>query len=372
MMNKKLWYGLAAIGLFRVCMVAGFLYDVPPLMHEGWKFHQGGDQILYFSIARSLVALNPLASKYSMGFPLLLVPFIIVFNPASWLDLIKPVLTFHVILSVLFVFVIGFIAWMVSKNVFTVIASATLWVLHPYLMYASFALHSQAATVRSSYVSHAMWFPILSDASSTFFVLLGILLYFWSEDKQRYVYGAGCMIGVAGLIRSPNLLAGVILSATYLLRKEYVKTIKFCGCMLLLFTPQFLYNAYFNASPFVFGYTETSEGRTVLFSVHYLISYGAFLMDKYPAIFVALLIGTIIVPIYLLMHYKRQRHEWSLLILYTYVYTLFYATWWAFNCFPYRFLIPVVPTAIIIITAFFTGILSAVRRKMVSLHTVQQ
>ena len=52
MMNRKLWYGLAAIGLLRICMVAGFLRDIPPLIHEGWKFHQGGDQIEYFAIAR--------------------------------------------------------------------------------------------------------------------------------------------------------------------------------------------------------------------------------------------------------------------------------------------------------------------------------
>jgi len=368
-MNKKLWYGLAAIGLLRICMVAGFLRGIPPLIHEGWKFHQGGDQIEYFAIARSLAALQPIAAQfYPVGFPLLLAPFIVLLRPDSWLDLIMPIVIFHTALAIGCIFTVGYLAYKLAENAWVALCSAALWALHPYGLYAMLALHPQAATVKSSYVSHAMWFPMLSDPGSAFFLLVGLLLFYLSSKQEHYSCGAGLAIGIALLMRIPNVIAAGILAGGYLVKKRYSSLIKFSCCGLLMLIPQGMYNFYAHKNIADVGYAARREVKQVLFSADYLLSYGKALFEMYPRSALCVLMSGLIIALSVVVFREKKRFQWIIVIMFILCYVVFYGTWWAFQYFPYRFLIPIVPLLIILCIDWCALVIELLKNNLFNAH----
>lgn len=369
MMNRKLWYGLATIGLLRIFMVAGFLRDVPPLIHEGWKFHQGGDQIEYFAIAQSLVTLHPITAQfYPVGFPLLLAPFIILLRPDSWLDLIMPMVIFHTALAIGCIFIVGYLAYKLAENAWVALCSAALWALHPYGLYAVLASHPQAATVQSSYVSHAMWFPMLSDPGSAFFLLVGLLLFCLSSKNEQYSYGVGLAIGIAILMRIPNGIAAGILAGGYLIKKRYAAVIKFLCCVLLMLVPQGLYNFCAHKNIADVGYAARREVKQVLFSADYLISYGKTLFEAYPWSTLFFLMSGLIIAMSVVVYRKKKRFEWIIAIMFILSYVVFYGTWWAFQYFPYRFLIPIVPLLIMLGIDWCALVIELLKKNLFNAH----
>ena len=368
-MNKKLWYGLAAIGLLRICMVAGFLRGIPPLIHEGWKFHQGGDQIEYFAIARSLATLQPIAAQfYPVGFPLLLAPFILLLRPDSWIDLIMPIVIFHTALAIGCIFIVGYLAYKLAENAWVALCSAALWALHPYGLYAVLALHPQAATVQSSYVSHAMWFPMLSDPGGAFFLLLGLLLFYLPSKQEHYSYGAGIAIGIAMLMRMPNGIAAGILAGGYLIKKRYSALINFSWCVLLMLIPQGVYNFYAHKNIVDVGYAARREVKQVLFSANYLFSYGKALFEMSPRLALLFLMSGLIIAMSVVVCREKKRFEWVIVIIFILSYGVFYGTWWAFQYFPYRFLIPIVPLLIILGIDWCALVIELLKKNLFTAH----
>lgn len=333
-------------------MVAGFLHGIPEIRYEGKYFHQGADQLSYFVMAKSFVDLKPVKTFFPVGFPLILTPFVIVNGANEWEDIARPVLYFHSGLAFLSIFIIGYLTFFLTGRTLISAAAAFLWAIHPYLMYAAFGLHPNARILRTIYVDHAMWFPMLSDPSSVFFVLLATLLFFKSITQKKYVYFSALCIGTAMLIRLPNIVICGILGAGYFFKKEFSAAVKFGLCSLLVFLPQLFYNYYCYGSMFDFGsearFVADSHRITVVFGVENLIAYAQLLGGKYSLFTWSMISAGLLVPFTVIYLRKSQRFSWVIITVLITGYVLFYLTWWGFKYFPYRFIMPVIPLSIIV------------------------
>lgn len=284
-MYKKLFSLLIFVCCIRILLVAGFLNGIPEIRYEGKYFHQGGDQLSYFAMAKSFADLKPVKTFLPVGFPLLLTPFVIASGADRWEELARPVLYFHSGLALLSIWIIGYLAFFLTGRTLISAGAAFLWAIHPYLMYAAFGLHPNAQILRTVYVDHAMWFPMMSDPSSVFFVLLATLLFFKSITQKKYVYFSGLCIGMAILIRLPNVVICGILGAGYLFKKDFSALVKFGFCSFLVFLPQLFYNYYCYGSMLDFGSGArlVADGHriTVVFGIENFIAYAILLGGKY-------------------------------------------------------------------------------------------
>jgi hypothetical protein len=356
---RLLFCALSVLALLRLGMVAGFRYDIPHIEHSGWQFHcGGGDQILYFNMAKSFAALNPVHEKYPLGFPLLLTPLVIMCNAQVWQDLIKPVMAFHTLLALISIYLVGYIARMVTRKTAAGIFCALVWTIAPYLIYYCAGFFN-TAWLRNTYVSYMMWFAMLSEPSTTFFLLLNIYLYFKSLEKENLSWLAGIAAGITISIRITSAIYVLIFAAGYVLRRKYRDAVLFIAVITTLLIPQFAYNLHFNRGLFTFGYTTidtTTQGREVLFSFAFTRSFIDYLLYKHPVVFYPLLAFSVIALATIFYAFRATRFQWGVLTGLTAIHILFYSTWWAFILDFIRYVLPVVPVVIIIAGGFIAGL----------------
>src|ERR1041385_3490311 len=95
--QRQLKLGLVIAVVFQLLVVALFFFDIihdPNHQPGRFIFHHGGDENDYFALARSLLTGTPIDSKYPLGYPLLLIPWIIAFRATIPSDVIQPVALF--------------------------------------------------------------------------------------------------------------------------------------------------------------------------------------------------------------------------------------------------------------------------------------
>jgi hypothetical protein len=346
--NNLLLYALTGLIAVRILMVAGFVADIPPIQHAGWQFHcGGGDQILYFNMAQSFAALTPTAGKYPVGFPLLLAPLVLLFKPAVWQDLVIPVVIFHTILALISIYLVGYITRALTQSTALSILSALVWTITPYGIYA-LAVFFNTQWIRTTYVSYYMWFSLLSEPTTTFFLLLSLYGYCLSLEKNHFAGLAAVAAGMAVLIRIPSLFYAAVFALGYLLTRRYRSLIIFSACVFLIIMPQLIYNSVYFNSPLTFGYTHVPGQPATPYSFAYTKLFVMYLINQHPVIFFFLLLGTLTIPAVILYRSKRAMHRWVVLISIAGIHVAFYSTWWWFLSDFIRFVMPVVPVAIII------------------------
>jgi hypothetical protein len=309
-------------------------------------------------MAKSFLQLEPIKHFLPVGFPLFLMPVVAFFQAAAWEDIALPVLLLHTALACLSVFLIGSLTMLLTGKLSSAVAAALLWTVHPYLMYAVFGLHVNAADLRTVYVDHAMWFPVMSDPSSVFWVLLAVFLFFKSLAQPRHILTAGLCMGIALLVRLPNVVVAGVLVAGYLVQKKITAALIFGIGVLTLFFPQLVYNYYCSGSLFDFGYTArlAADGHriTVVFGIENLTAYVKLLTEKYPVLSLLLLACSVAVPLCVIRWSNGRRFAWTMITLLVFSYLLFYSVWWGFKYFPYRFLMPLMPFCSMLTVAFCT------------------
>jgi hypothetical protein len=368
---RLLFYSLSVLVLLRVGMVAGFLLDMPPIEHRGWQFHcGGGDQILYFNMAKSFAAFNPVHEKYPIGFPLLLTPLVVMCRAQVWQDLIKPVMVFHTMLALISIYLVGYIARMVTRKTAASIFCALVWTIAPYLIYC-FAGFFNTPWLRNTYVSYMMWFAMLSEPATTFFLLLNIYIYFKSLEKENLGWLAGIAAGITISIRITSAIYVLIFTGGYLLRRRYWDALLFIAVIIIMLIPQFAYNLHFNQGLFTFGYTTidaTTQGREVLFSFTFTRAFFDYLVYKHPLVFYPLLSFTVIAFATIFYTFRAMRFQWGILTGLTLIHILFYSTWWAFISDFIRYVLPVIPVLIIISGGCIAGLCEQMRTQYVRKH----
>jgi hypothetical protein len=345
--DNLLRYALTVLAAVRILMVAGFVADRPPIQHTGWQFHcGGGDQILYFNMAKSFAALSPIKEKYPIGFPLLLTPIVLLFKPAVWQDLVLPVVIFQTLLALISIYLVGYITKALTNSTSLSILSALMWTLFPYLIYF-FAGFFNTAWLRNTYVSYAMWFAMLSEPATAFFLLLNVYVYILSLKKNQWALPSGIIAGITASIRVTSFMYAAVFALGYLLNRRYRSAVVFIMAIAITLIPQFVYNFYFNEGLFVYGYTQEVERREILFSVQYARDFMVYLLSTHQVVFGICLVSALVVPISVLYTFQWQRRQWALVLTLVYVHVIVYSAWWAFTSDFIRYVLPIVPLAII-------------------------
>ncbi len=345
--DNLLRYALTVLAAARILMVAGFVADRPPIQHTGWQFHcGGGDQILYFNMAKSFAAFSPIKEKYPIGFPLLLTPIVLLFKPAVWQDLVLPVVMFQTLLALISIYLVGYITKALTNSTFISILSALMWTLFPYLIYF-FAGFFNAAWLRNTYVSYAMWFAMLSEPATAFFLLLNVYVYVLSLKKNQWALPSGIIAGITASIRVTSFMYAAVFALGYLLNRRYRSAVVFIMAIVITLIPQFVYNFYFNEGLFVYGYTQEVERKEILFSVQYAWDFMVYLLSTHQVVFGICLVSALILPISVLYAFQAQRRQWAIMLTLVYVHVIVYSAWWAFISDFIRYVLPIVPLAII-------------------------
>ena len=345
--DNLLLYALTALAVLRILMVAGFIMDVPSLQHTGWQFHcGGGDQILYFNMAKSFAALSPIKEKYPVGFPLLLLPLVLFFKPSVWQDLVMPVVMFHTMLALISIYLVGYITKALTKSTSLSILSALVWTITPYAIYALAAFFN-TQWMRNTYVSYAMWFAMLSEPSTAFFLILNVYVYILSRKKDQGAWLSGIIAGITASIRVTSFMYAAVFALGYLLNRRYRSALVFIIAIAITLIPQFVYNVYFNEGLFTYGYTQEVERAEILFSVQYAGDFMVYLLRKHQVIFWMCLVSAIILPVCVRYAFRAERRQWAIVLALLYVHVVVYSTWWAFTSDFIRYVLPIVPLGII-------------------------
>ncbi len=360
MISKKIFWGILVILiLIRVAMVVALISGIPETpYHDGWYLHHGGDQEQYFKTANSILKLNPTSSTATLGFPLLLVPFVYIFNAATWKDILIPVVIFHAFLMFnLSTILLALITRKISKSNVVAIVAATLWTFSPYLLFLSMGpCIRDGLSIGGLMLTKQMWTQILSDPPSTFFVLLGIYLFLISLEREdfKFTVGSALIIGFAALIRIGNALLFGILITTYLFKKQWRLALCFGVFIFIAFMPQFLYNWYVFGSPLVHGLqkgtleTMMQYGNKPAFSISYLpeqIRLIFFQQFRYSFL--------LLVPIIFgfLSLYRKNKITAVFVLCWFLAYLIFYTCYYTTRWTPMRKLMPSIPAIIILVSS---------------------
>ncbi len=197
-------------------------------------------------------------SKFTLGYPLLLLPSIAIFHPSSADDLI-PLSTIlnACILFPLAQLVLVKLAYRVLHSRTLALSGLLLWTLSPLIAYVLLALTGRSET-GAIWGTHLAWLQMLSDPPAAFLTILSFWLLFQICDRRGSTalgsVALGLTCGILLLLRINSIISvSVVLLILLIVRRwqalEIVLLLTF-----LCFLPQLTYNAAFFGSPLTFGY----------------------------------------------------------------------------------------------------------------------
>src|SRR5438105_3620861 len=158
---------LAIIGLFFFGIIHDENHPLGTL-----SFHHGGDQNDYFALARSIQQGQPVASKFTLGYPLLLLPWLAVFQPQKATDLMPIQAAFHAfILFPLAQILLAGLALRLIRQRTMALLCVLLWTVLPVVLYLAMAALGRAA-LGAIWAVHLPWLQMLSDPPATFLTIL--------------------------------------------------------------------------------------------------------------------------------------------------------------------------------------------------------
>jgi len=322
--------------------------DFPPTPdHNGWFFHHGGDEYLYFTLAKSLVDLRPVQSMYPLGFPMILAPLIYLFKATVPNDILIPSVVINALIMFnLSIILVALIAEKLTRNKLISLLSATLWTFFPYL--------SLLMINRYEFI-HLMCVQELSDPPSMFFSVLATYIFLLSRERNGRLLAvlAGAMIGFASLIRISNLLLVAVFIFMLIYEKRFKNLAYVAVTAFLVFSPQLIYNSLFFGSPLAFGYQYYLEpglietGGHLVFSLAYFPSFFARTIIQTPLVFLSALLGSI-----LLYTYAKRKIETIMLLCWQLSYQVFYSFYWYSEWTMWRFIMPAIPALCVLASSF--------------------
>jgi hypothetical protein len=367
-----LWGLLAAYSLHLIVLALYVFEIIPQEFHTPeypFWFHQGGDERGYLALARALVSGNFTAGKYPLGFPILLVPFLWVVQPATRDTLIQPVAAFWS----LAMFPLGqlALAWLTVRLTgrrWLTLVSVLLWTALPVVTYIALRLVSNPTFAEASSV-HMTWAQMLSDGPATLFTLL-TLVVFLAARARGYPLWSVSMLGAVGgfllLIRLTGILTVGSISLLLVIERRWRAAILMVALALIVFAPQMIYNQYFFGGPLTTGYTVLDDlPPQGLFSLTYLFDALGKLWARLGLLLpVGVLLSVSLLGIGLVRLWQRSRVYALVVGSWLGGYLAFYSVYfYSWNGSLPRFLIPVYPAAAIIGAVVLGYLIQVARRR---------
>ncbi len=301
---------------------------------EKFFLYAWDDQHGYFAVAMGLIKLDPIVERFTFGFPVLLLPFIKIFNPTDFSEIVLPFSIFNAaVLGTLGIYFVYRITILLVNDRYAARIATLLYVIHPF--FPLFAKTRQNAI----YLDPVYWGDIVgwnmtSDQVSVIFLLLAIFLFLKYMTSSNGMILAGAALGYAGLIRMPSL--AILLALLYLgflhriSWKQYLILFVSMGVVL---SPQLLYNWHYFGSPLTFGYTALKHIKA-FWTPSLVPQQLATILWDHAALFV------IFVTTFLIYAHRKIG---GFLILWVAVFTTYYAGYEALYNDPIRFLLPIRP-----------------------------
>jgi hypothetical protein len=368
--------GLALMVALHLGILALFTFDILPGAHQPgtFLFHHGGDQDSYYVLARSLLDGHPIQSKYPLGFPLLLIPWIALFQPTGSTALIPPVALFHsLVLFPLSQFVLASLALRITHHRTAALLSVLVWTILPLPIWFVLALTGRAE-LGAIWAVHLPWPQMLSDPPAAFLTLVSFRLLFVVLDAPdqhrilRWSVPLGVVCGLLLLIRFNALLSVAALALVLAVARRW-QALTAVGAICLIFVlPQLGYNVAYFGSPLITGYQVLDrQPPDGLFSLSYPLKVFSG-KDAIPAWGgLAALLAVFSGGLYVLW----QRDQYGALALggwaalYLVFFSLYYYSWTGGLT---RFLLPVYP-ALAMLAASLPFLRPIGARKSVQLQT---
>lgn len=346
--------------IIRIAMAIALIYGFPEKGNYQEGYFYLGDEESYFKLAFSLAKFKPIDSYRTLGFPILLLPFIWITQAESFQPLLLPVVIFHAcILAPLSIILVALIAKKLTKEWRTAILSTVLWTFFPYLVYT--LIHTNPSfceDVPAMRIAHQMWLQALTDPPSTFLVLLAIYTFL-----IEYPVITGISFSFATMVRPGNIGLAILFLLFYLYKRKLKHLFLFISSSFLVAIPQFIYNWHFYGSPFKLttlfirekSYAAEASylfGRTVdTFSIrNFFFSFQQIIL-KFPPVLLFSVFVIFLAIIYTLFKlYRKSPRVAVILILWILPYIFIYGSNSSFHESILHFLMPVIPALIIIIS----------------------
>lgn len=301
---------------------------------EKFFLYAWDDQHSYFAVAIGLIKLDPIVERFTLGFPALLIPFIKIFNPQNFSEIVLPFSIFNAfVLGTLGIYLVFQITNILVKDRYAARIATLLYVIHPF-----FPLFAETRR-NQIYLDPVYWGDIVgwnmtSDQVSVVFMLLAVFLFLKSMKSRGGMILTGVALGYAGLIRMPSLaILAPLLYLGVLQRISWKQYLLLFISMGVVLSPQLAYNWHFFGSPFTFGYTALKHIKQFWTPGLVPKQLATILWDH--ALFLVAFVTTFLV--------YAHRKIGGMLILWVLVFTLYYAGYEALYNDPIRFLLPIRP-----------------------------
>ena len=219
-------------------MAIALLYGFPQKGNYQGGYFYLGDEDEYFRLAFSLSRFNPVDSYRTLGFPILLLPFIWLSQAKSHSQLFLPVAIFHAcILAPISIVLIALIAKKLTQDIKAALISSALWTFFPYLVYLF--VHTSTSfckDVPAQRMTCQMWLQALSDPPSTFLVLMAIYAFIISLGRKNIIYPffTGLSFALAILVRPGNIGLATLFLSFYLFKRRLKHLILFISSSIFV------------------------------------------------------------------------------------------------------------------------------------------
>src|SRR5579859_604550 len=242
---------LAVAIALQVFVVGLFYFDIIHDPDHGvgdFIFHHGGDEAEYFALAQSLIKGSPLKSQFSLGFPVMLVPWILILHPKTATDLKVPVALFNSLLlfplaQTLF---LSFAVRLLRSRTIAVIG-LFIWTVLPVALFVGVALTGRPA-LGAIWAVHLPWLQVLSDPPAAVLTLTMFWIMFRQLDaeevRHQRLWAAllGAICGLALLVRANTILTVAIVFLILAASRRWSAFVIAGAATALTYTPQFAYN----------------------------------------------------------------------------------------------------------------------------------
>ena len=357
-------------------VIALFYFDIIPQAshHDPLIFHHGGDQLVYFDLAKSLSELYVTPNRFPLGFPLFLVPFILTTNAETARSLIPSVSLFQGLILIPLTYIIFSVTIKKGfKYRFLWLITTLILVVLPLIMWLGLALVG-IPFEGGDIAVHLTGFQMLSDPLALI-LTYGIIFLFGLTSKKnhtssQYIWIAiGLLCGALTITRLSGLLLLIVILLLLILQGNHKQAVTVALLSACFIIPQLIYNYHFFGSPLRTGYQvfdpNASQGW---FNFIYLTNeIRALASSRWLPISLfslAVILFALIIGAQGLI--RRNRKLGLLIVLFTFLHVGFYAILrytWCVGCL-LRFMMPVYPSILLMIMSGTFFVFKSIRRKL--------
>ncbi len=225
--------------------------------------HEGDDEA-YYVIANGFYHLEPREMTKTIGFALVLVPFIAAFG-TDFFDIFFPVVLFNGIFlfSAALALLVG-ASFLIFRKIAPAVLSGLIFIFSPFVYYIfrNFGPDFVNHTWNDNNFVHTLWMSAMAEPLATFMSILTLFLFLFilrlkkGASPAHYAW-LGPLVSFAMMVRMSNITVGAVIFLAIFLYEaadKYKKLFYFSVSALIGFIPQFLFNFYFYGSPLSFGY----------------------------------------------------------------------------------------------------------------------